>query len=79
MPDGKRLVSSDFKGRVKFWDVSKLLGASNGGGNNEDDHAQSGNSEGSRTIEREEEQNNCYTMTCTAYGVSLTVASCGPS
>lgn len=40
-PDGKRLVSSDFRGTVKFWHVSKLLGASAGENNNEDDPAQS--------------------------------------
>ncbi len=71
MPDGKRLVSSDISGKVKFWDLSKLLGASNGGKNEEDEYAQSGNSKASATeIEREEEQNNCSTMTCTIHGVS---------
>ena len=75
-PDGKRLVSSDLSGTVKFWDVSKLLGASNGWGDDEDEHTQSGNSKPSGKIEREEEQSNCSTMTCTVPGVSSTLASC---
>ena len=79
LPDGKRLVSSDIRGTVKFWDVDKLLDGSNGENNDDNEHAQSGISKASGKTEREEEHNNCYTMTCAVHGVSSTVASCGPS
>ena len=74
MPDGKTLVSSDLGGTVKFWNVKELLSASNGEDNNQDAHIQTGNSETSGKMKREE------TMTCIVHwhGVG-SVTSCGPS